>query len=324
MNYPLYGQALDTYNRFSLLKLHVDEQRSSAIAHRLTRDPSPTKQESILGAFIEMYEQHLQFLVFILLEKGYVIDVTSGFCGKDCGSQALNGFFTIDDLTVNKLLKIGVKFQKSYEFKSLMFRPDDPDLDGIVERYKQIAAILPQKTEPPEPSFTGKAARFRMTYIPRDNTLQKQRLFEILMFETIQQKTADVIKRLKKNPVPDTTEYALGAFREMIEPQVRSAVLEFHRKGYSTDVSGFMNTARSQSIEGDFSLEPSVIVGLEKRGITVETNPSGYTKISFSPASANLDEITSQWNSIAALLPDTKTAPSPSMTKKAREFRLKY
>ncbi len=311
------------YKQFSSLRDKIEQERTVKLNHRININPHPTTQESTLGAFIEMYEQHLRPIIYLLLEKGYVMDISSGFCGKYYEAQSLNGFFPTEEIIINKLAKIGVKLQKYNEFKSLKFWPEAADLNNIVEIYTQIASILP-KQKFIQPSQTKTASNFRMTYIPQDTMLKKQRLFEILMFEVSKNIAIDLKKRLKQNPQPDEIEYKLGVFREMLEPQVRNAVLEFNKKGYSTDISGFNDKAESQMIEGDFNLEESVRINLEKNGVLVETNPSGYTKLQFYPDEADIQYITDKWDIIASLLPNKGIPSSPSMTRSARNFRKAY
>mgnify|MGYP003395296071 CR=1 FL=1 len=109
-----------------------------------------------------------------------------------------------------------------------------------------------------------------------------------------------------------------------IEPQVRQAIVKLNKKGYSTDASGFMNNSSSQMIEGDFQLDETTVKKLQQVGVIVETNPSGYTRLYFSPKEANLVKINREWNKIASLLPGKNQTASPSMTRKARDFREKY
>jgi len=134
----------------------------------------------------------------------------------------------------------------------------------------------------------------------------------------------NVKKRKKINPHPNNIETRLGIFIEELQLQVRQAVLEMNRKGYSTDLSGFVNNSCDQMIEGDFQLDEKIINKLRLLGINVESNPSGYTRLQFSPKEADLGNIKKQWNKIVALLPTGKKTADISMTKKSREFRMKY
>lgn len=116
----------------------------------------------------------------------------------------------------------------------------------------------------------------------------------------------------------------MGAFLEEFEIQAREAVLNLHKKGYSIDFSGFCSDPRNQMIEGDFQLEENVIEGLREVGVDVETNASGYTRLQFSPVEAAMKKIKQQWKQVVSILPNKKERAAPSMTRKARDFRLNY
>ncbi len=151
-----------------------------------------------------------------------------------------------------------------------------------------------------------------------------QKLFKRLQ-KSIQIKVEkDTIKRHKNNPKPNKMEQCLGVFIEMLEPQVRNAVFELNRKGYSTDTSGFMNNPCDQKIEGDFRLNEDVVQKLNSIGVTVETNPSGYTIIQFSPKEADIKKIKKQWDKIVSMIPNKNQITSLSMTHRARDFRTEF
>jgi len=312
------------YDQFSLLKKKVDKERAERIRRRLARNPSPTTEESILGAFAEMYEPHLFPFIRALLKKGYVMEPTSGFCGKCCDGQAMNGSFPIDEIVINKLAKIGVKVQKGTRMKALKFWLKTPDLNLIKKKYQQIVNTLPPRKEPIQPSQTPEATEFRRTYVPENSKLKRKRLFEILMYNILESMAVDVKKRIATNPKPTSVESNIGVFVEMLEPQVRSAVLELNRKGYTTDVSGFMGQADSQIIDGDFTIDETVQALLRKEGVTIETNHSGYTRLQFWPEEADITKIRKKWDKLVSLFPNKGVKSSPSMTSNARLFRRKY
>lgn len=97
-----------------------------------------------------------------------------------------------------------------------------------------------------------------------------------------------------------------------------------NRKGYSTDLSGFVNDCCDQMIEGDFQLPEEIINKLSLLGIKVESNPSRYTRLQFSPKEADIGKIKKQWKNIVSLLPSRDKIADFSMTKRSREFRIKY
>lgn len=167
------------------------------------------------------------------------------------------------------------------------------------------------------------AADIKTAIITKDSPRQK--LFKRLQNHILRKVEKDTIKRHKNNPRPNKIEQCLGVFIEMLEPQVRNAVLELNRKGYSTDTSGFMNNNPcDQKIEGDFRLNEDVVQKLNSIGVGVETNPSGYTIIQFSPKEADINKIKKQWDKIVSMIPNKNQITSLSMTHSARDFRTEY
>ena len=188
----------------------------------------------------------------------------------------------------------------------------------------KVINTLPDKGKLTVPASSSEAVRFRRKYIPEDMLLRAQRLFERLKFETQTRVQLETKKRQKENSRPNKVELILGLFIEEIEPQVRKAIIEMNKKGYSTDKSGFMDNPCLQMIEGDFLIDEKTKESLEKNGVVVETNPSGYTRLQYSPAEADILKIKKKWSEIVSLLPDKKEFATISMTRKARNFRLTY
>ena len=120
---------------------------------------------------------------------------------------------------------------------------------------------------------------------------KKHKKFSHLKEQIDKKRTKATTQRIGRNPYSTEIESILGAFVEMLQPQVQQAVLEFNRKGYSTDVSGFMNNGENQKIEGDFQLSGDIIRKLKGMGVIVETNPSRYTTLQFSPSQPDLNKI---------------------------------
>lgn len=310
--------------KYIFLKNYVNKAKIKAIKKRISADPYMTDLEYLLGAFLEMYEPHLKDVVYKLLHRGYAIEISSGFGSNDSDYQYLDGYFSVNSVTRNKLEKNGVKVREDGGLKSLLFWAEKVDLDYIKEKWLNIIDILPDKGTLAVPSISPQAIEFRRKYVSKNPLLQRQRLFEQLEYRIQITMQDDINRRKISNPNPDSVESRLGLFLEEIEPQVRQAVLEMNNKGYSVDISGFVNDCGDQMIEGDFQLEEQSIKKLKKIDVDVETNPSGYTRLQFSPRKANMREIEEKWKQIASLLPDKKRVADASMTKKAREFRLKY
>lgn len=310
--------------QFIALRTVVEKRRKEELKKRIATNPHPTKQEYFIGAFMEMYEAQLQPIIRELFNKGYVIDVSSGFCGLQYECQAIIGIFAMNDTLQKKLQTVGAKVHITNGFKSLKFWPNAPDFKQIINQWRQIVTLLPNNGRPPQPSISRERIRFRAAYIPSNPTLKKKRLFTILMFNILDRISAESKKHLVMQSIPTDIELKLGTFTMLLEPQVRNAVLEFNRKGYSTDTSGFMNIAERQLISGDFIIDKSLEKKLKALGVEVETNPSGYTSLEFWPAEANFNKIKRLWDDVASLLPDTGIAAQPSMTRRARDFRQKF
>lgn len=309
------------WGKLASLKKSVEKAKKAALRKRISKQPQITDIEYLWGAFIEMYEPHLKEMVHKLSQKGYLIDASSGFGGKNSEIQVMTGDFSIDYVTKNKLEKIGVKFREFNGNKSLIFWPEKATLDHINAKWLQIINALPDKGVLAVPSAKNDAIMFRRRYIPKGSRLQRQRLFEKLKYNTQRKVETDIKRRKVKNPHPNKLESMLGLFVEELEPQVRQAVLILNKKGYSTDVSGFMDNSCDQMIEGDFQLDGKIINSLQAIGVQVETNPSGYTRLQFSPEEADIQKIKRKWDKIVSLLPDKNQRASSSMTRKARDFR---
>lgn len=314
----------DIVEKLTKLKDVVHASKNSSLERRLKENPYVTDLEYLLGAFLEMYEPHVQESVLRLSSKGYIVDASSGFSGKLSETQSLNGYLHPDYITRNKLEKIGIKFREFNGLMSFTFWPEEPNLESIKSKFLQIAEILPDKGILTTPSQLDHAVTFRMKYIPKDKNLQKKRLFERLLHFVQKQTENDFENRKIRKLRPDKTELCLGTFVEELEIQSREAVLMLNKKGYSIDTSGFMENPCVQMVEGDFQLDQQVIEKLKKMGVQVETNASGYTRIQFAPDDADLKRIIKQWMQIATLLPKKHEVAAPSMTRKARNFRTHY
>lgn len=312
------------WQSLSSLGVSVKKERQKTLKNRLLKDPHFNNLEYLLGAFMEMYEPHLYDIVLALSNRGYAIEADSGFNGKYLEYQSLKGYISVDYVTRNKLEKVGVKLRENNGFKSYLFWPENADLKNIKKKWQQIADILPDRGKLTTVSNSPESVKFRRKYIPKDSLLQKKQTFEKLKFSVNKKISADLQARLKGNPKAEKIEATLGIFLEELEPQVKNAVLELNSKGYSTDLSGFMDNPIYQMIEGDFQLDENITSQLLSNGVVVETNPSGYTRLQISAESADISKIKKQWNKIISYLPRKSKYSTASMTRKARDFRLKY
>lgn len=163
----------------------------------------------------------------------------------------------------------------------------------------------------------------------------EQRKIEVLLelrkkiHEQIKEETKE---RIKNNPHPTEREIMVGAFREMIEPQVRDALFEFNRKGYSTESSGFSGNGELQSLDGYFEIDETTKQKLEAIDVQVLKGKDfgrlyeseGYTYIQFKPEDADINKIKEKWNEIASLLPSKEKPMLPSISGGSEDFRKQY
>lgn len=318
-----------TYNvqdlkKFSSIKTSLNKAKRAALKKRLQQKPYMSDLEYLLGAFLEMYEPHLKEIVCAFAKRGYVLETSSGFGSHNSQFQSLDGDFPVDYVTKNKLEKEGVKIREYSEGKALLFWADKINLDDIKKKWLRVLDILPDRGPVDKPSLSSDAVLFRRKYASKNPVLQKQRQFERLDYSVQRSMEHDIKRRKISNPKPNKIESRLGLFIEELEPQVRKAVLEMIKKGYSIDISGSVTNTRDQLIEGDFRLDEKCIRKLETLNVTVETNPSGYTRLQFTPVDADIKKITKKWNTIVSYLPHKHRIADASMTRKARDFRMKY
>ncbi len=156
--------------------------------------------------------------------------------------------------------------------------------------------------------------------------------FQALRETAHEEMDADLGARLRANPVPTEEEIMAGAFREMIEPQVRDAVFAMRRKGYATQSSGFGGeNGELQVIDGYFDIDPETEEAIRSLGVEVrrgeETGISlseAYAELRFRPVRADLEEIKETWRQVVALLPPKDRPAPPSISGGQEEFRKKY
>jgi hypothetical protein len=311
--------------KFADLRDTVEKETAHALSSRISTNPYSTDLEYLLGAFIEMYQSHVQPILYPLYKKGYCVDVSSGFSGAYGEYQVINGNFTLDDIIKRKLEDLEVKFFiLPSGVRSIKFWPKEANLVEIEKKFQHIVALLPDRGQSASQSMSEASRQFRKLYIPADPVLKRKRLFEILQADIELEMNQQIKQRRTDNPVLTPEEVIIGAFSEMIEPPVRDAVFALNKKGYSTDTSGFLDDVLTQTINGDFTLDDKTVKTLQEKGVHIEKNPSGYTYIRFWPDEPDIGSIKAKWQSIVELIPDTGTPASPSMTQRARAVRRKY
>jgi len=163
--------------------------------------------------------------------------------------------------------------------------------------------------------------------------LERRNNFQRLREQIHNEIEAETEKRIKENPKPTEEEIMAGAFREMIEPQVRDALFEFYRKGYSTESSGFGGEfGEIQSLDGYFEIDEETKKKIEELGVKVlkgrdldlPGQSEKYTYIQFNPSSPDIKEIKKKWDVIVALLPQREEPVQPSISGGSEDFRKQY
>lgn len=138
----------------------------------------------------------------------------------------------------------------------------------------------------------------------------------------------EVQERMRVNPTPTHEELMVGAFKEELEPQVRDAIFEFFKKGYTTESSGFGGGGR-QEIDGFFDIDDKTKKALREMDVStlngLELGFIGYGRkwhsITFYPKKADISEMKHVWDAVASLLPPQEKPASPSGSVGSYEFR---
>ena len=170
---------------------------------------------------------------------------------------------------------------------------------------------------------------------PTNNLVATADAFQRLREQTHRSMENSVAKRMKNNPTPTQEELYVGAFREMIEPQVCDALFEFNRKGYVTESSGFGGeNGEIQFMDGYFEIDPKTKIALQLMGVEVLKDRDlgwpgggkrdGYTYVRFYLSNPILKELKATWDTIAATLPDLMTPLQPSVSGGSEDFRKQF
>lgn len=131
--------------------------------------------------------------------------------------------------------------------------------------------------------------------------------YAILRKSTLSEMRESKERRLQENPIKTPEEEKLGVFLEMIEPQVRNAVLKIQAKGYETWESGFDSGAGQMiGFKKDYFKNPAVFEALKnelnEQKINFEMEPD-QLRIKFEKM-YSLEEIGKIWDKIAEALPN--------------------
>ncbi|MFH1426310.1 MAG: hypothetical protein ABIG66_02650 [Candidatus Kerfeldbacteria bacterium] len=174
--------------------------------------------------------------------------------------------------------------------------------------------------------------------ITMEKLYSKQEQVLIKEFAQLREKTLAEVEmeteaRIASNPTPTEEEIRVGAFREMIEPQIRDALFEIARKGYSTESSGFWGGhGEIQCLDGLMELDEETAHAIRQLGMEVEIGPiesepgrsEQFAKISFRPPNPDMAYMKKMWDHLAEALPDRGHPASPSTSGGSDDFRETY
>lgn len=113
----------------------------------------------------------------------------------------------------------------------------------------------------------------------------------------------------------------MGAYREMLEPHVRDAVMVMRAKGYNTLGSGFGEDDRQVVTFADQDIDQidvEVLGRLADMGVMV-----GPKSLVFEATDVDLGALKSKWDALAAALPDRGRAAPPTELGQGKMFRLR-
>ena len=158
-----------------------------------------------------------------------------------------------------------------------------------------------------------------------DKKLQQVIHYQKLREISHSQKREEVKQRWEKNPKATEEEMSMGAYNEQLEPQVRPAIVNLRRKGYSTISSGFAPLNDDQHILleqadiDEINLPVELIEKLKEQQVNIKLVPRNIV-LQFDGL-LSLKEIEDSWNLVAQYLPDKNKQPNPTSFLNAVRFR---
>lgn len=210
-----------------------------------------------------------------------------------------------------------------------MTSPEQPSLTSLGQKQPRQYSQEELSNEDIVQKILESGSEQEMKQLQEQHGLSQEQMglfrhFAQLRQEAIQQIKQDVQQRIQQNPQATDQEFAMGAYLESIEPQVREAVQFFRQKGYPTAGSGFWGPGGSQSIYfdqevKDINLPEKITHELSDLELKVDSG-----QIAFTPKERmDLDQLKNVWDKIAAALPDLGQPAAESETPQAKIFRKK-
>jgi hypothetical protein len=160
--------------QFARLREKMQWEMTLQLQERIQNNPQRTPEEESLGVYLEQLEPQVRDAVLEFNRKGYRT-ISSGFSGGfsyrkyNVEHQEIAGKFFIDDETKQKLAITGVAVTKEPSWTwemdkklgkadpntlpeeriltTVRFRAEHPDMQAIENKWKEIAALLPDKRQ---------------------------------------------------------------------------------------------------------------------------------------------------------------------------------
>lgn len=153
--------------RYSAGQTILEETKQQAL-----RNPTPTNLEMRIGGYVEHFEPQVRQAVIELANKGYTIN-TAGFAGSPrLEAQRIEGAFRLAPKTITKLredallkeMGVQVDIQADGSQTSIMFHPQQANMEYIQRAWNRIAEILPNTGRIAEPTHHLQADLFRTVH----------------------------------------------------------------------------------------------------------------------------------------------------------------
>lgn len=153
----------DKLEQFAKLREEVNDEVDRQYERRIAENPVPTEQELLLGTFVEGLEPQVKDAVLALTDKGYTT-VSSGFYGDYGEYQCIDVDYKFDEETKDRLRDVGAVLNYYPDGTFLEFYPENPDLDEMKKKWKEIVDVIEPTGKPAVASIHGEVNEFRLIY----------------------------------------------------------------------------------------------------------------------------------------------------------------
>lgn len=160
---PLFGEK--DLPEFEQLRERLKSISMLEVIVRRASNPTPDQEEISAGAYREEIEPQCREAIFTIRRKGY----NTGSSGFAIGNlQNVDGNFDLTEkdlelLKENNFFVWKYKTDETWVIRSIVFRPKNPDLQEITDKWNQLAELLPDLGHP-APSHTKSEAGFHKMF----------------------------------------------------------------------------------------------------------------------------------------------------------------